>query len=89
MAARRQPSLNLAGSSGRPCASRSSRPQPHTKNMEYSGWGWSWATMARPVAMVAATMPSMRSVVLGGLEVADGILGDGDVGGHLAMLVAC
>jgi hypothetical protein len=27
--------------------------------MEYSGWGSSWATMARPMAMMAATMPSV------------------------------
>jgi hypothetical protein len=32
--------------------------------MEYSGWGSSWATMARPIAMMAATMPSIRSVLL-------------------------
>ena len=61
-------------------------PARQTKNMEYSGWGSSWATMARPMAMMRATMPSMRSVrlVLGGLEVAGGVLGDGDVGGHPA-----
>ena len=35
-----------------------------TKNIECSGWGWSWATMARPMAMMAATMPSIRSVGL-------------------------
>ena len=34
-----------------------------TKNREYSGWGSSWATMARPGAMIMATMPSMRSVL--------------------------
>jgi hypothetical protein len=34
-----------------------------TKNMEYSGSGSSWATMARPIAMMRATMPSMRSVL--------------------------
>jgi hypothetical protein len=33
-----------------------------TKNMEYAGCGSSWTTMARPMAMTAATMPSMRSV---------------------------
>jgi ABC transporter transmembrane region len=35
-----------------------------TKNSEYSGCGSSWATMARPIAMIVATMPSMRSVDL-------------------------
>jgi hypothetical protein len=34
-----------------------------TKNMEYSGWGSSWVTMARPMAMMVATMPSIRSVL--------------------------
>ena len=49
----------------------------HTKNSEYSGCGSSWATMARPMAMMVATMPSMRSVllVLGGLEIAGRIRG--------------
>jgi hypothetical protein len=32
--------------------------------MEYSGWGCSSAVMARPIAMMMATMPSMRSVLL-------------------------
>ena len=32
--------------------------------MEYSGCGSSWATMARPMAMMVATMPSIRSVHL-------------------------
>jgi hypothetical protein len=32
--------------------------------MEYAGCGSSWATMARPIAMMVATMPSMRSVLL-------------------------
>jgi hypothetical protein len=42
-----------------------SGPLPlHTKNKEYSGWGSSWATRARPIAMIRATMPSMRSVLL-------------------------
>jgi hypothetical protein len=36
----------------------------HTKNMEYSGCGSSWVTMARPIAMMVATMPSIRSVLL-------------------------
>jgi hypothetical protein len=35
-----------------------------TKKMEYSGCGSSRATMARPMAMIVATMPSMRSVLL-------------------------
>ena len=45
-----------------------------------------WATMARPIAMMVATMPSIRSVrlVLGRLEVAGGVLSDGDVGSHPA-----
>ena len=40
--------------------------------------------MARPMAMISATMPSMRSVVLslGGLEVAGEVLGAGDVREH-------
>ena len=52
----------------------------------YEGSGSSWTTMARPMAMMIATMPSMRSVrlVLGRLEVARGVLGDGDVRGHPA-----
>jgi hypothetical protein len=55
-----------------------------TRNMEYSGCGSSWATMARPMAMVRATMPSMRSVdlSLGGLRLPAGPLGDVDVAGH-------
>jgi hypothetical protein len=36
----------------------------HTKNIEYSGGGSSWATMARPIAMISATMPSIRSLLL-------------------------
>jgi hypothetical protein len=42
--------------------------------------------MARPMAMTMATMPSMRSVdlTLAGLEVAGGLLGDGDVGHYPA-----
>ena len=38
------------------------------------------------MAMIRATMPSMRSVdlVLGGPEIAGGVLGHGDVGGHPA-----
>ena len=36
----------------------------HTTCSEYSGWGSSWATMARPMAIMVATMPSMRSVDL-------------------------
>jgi hypothetical protein len=36
----------------------------HTKCSEYSGSGSSWTSMARPMAMVIATMPSMRSVLL-------------------------
>jgi hypothetical protein len=39
-------------------------PTRQTKCSEYSGWGSSWATMARPMAMMVATMPSMRSVDL-------------------------
>ena len=71
---------------GPPGPGRPRRWQPsraHTKNMEYSGWG-SWATRARPMAMMRATMPSMRSVrlVLGRLEVAGGVLGDGDAIGE-------
>jgi hypothetical protein len=31
-----------------------------TKCSEYSGWGSSWTTTARPIAMIVATMPSMR-----------------------------
>jgi hypothetical protein len=57
----------------------------HTKNSEYSGWGSSCAIMARPMAMMVATMPSMRSVlVLRRLEIAGGVLGHGDIGGHPA-----
>jgi hypothetical protein len=43
--------------------------------------------MARPIAMMMATMPSIRSVlfVLGGLAVRGGILGDGDVAGHFGV----
>jgi hypothetical protein len=38
---------------------------------------------ARPMAMMRATMPSMRSVLLSfRLQVAGRVLGDGDVGGH-------
>ena len=33
-------------------------------NRDCSGCGSSWATMARPIAMMAATMPSIRSVNL-------------------------
>ena len=42
--------------------------------------------MARPMAMMVATMPSMRSVLLSlaGLRLPAGSLGDGDVGGHPA-----
>jgi hypothetical protein len=42
--------------------------------------------MVRPMAMISPTMPSIRSVllILGGLKVAGGILGHGDVGGHPA-----
>ena len=38
------------------------------------------------MATMAATMPSIRSVdfVLGGLQIAGGVLGDRDVGGHPA-----
>jgi hypothetical protein len=42
----------------------SADPTHHTKNMEYSGSGSSWATRARPMAMMVATMPSIRSVLL-------------------------
>jgi transposase len=42
--------------------------------MEYSGCGSPWATMARPIAMIAATMPSMRSVLfLAGLRLPAGL----------------
>jgi hypothetical protein len=30
----------------------------------YEGWGSSWATMARPMAITIPTIPSMRSVLL-------------------------
>ena len=54
--------------------------------MEYSGWGSSWATMARPMAMMSGddAVDALGGLVLGGLEVAGGVLGDGDVGGHPA-----
>jgi hypothetical protein len=39
-------------------------PAGHTQKTEYSGWGSSCATMARPISVMAATMPSMRSVDL-------------------------
>jgi hypothetical protein len=58
----------------------------HTQNMEYSGCGSSRATRARPMAMMVATMPSMRlgGLILGRFQIAGGILGNGDVGGHPA-----
>ena len=54
-----------------------------TKNMEYSGCGSSWATMARPMAMMSGddAVDALGGLVLGGLEVAGGVLGDGDIGG--------
>src|ERR687891_1901534 len=37
---------------------------PQKTNTWYWGCGSSWATMARPMAMMMATMPSIRSVLL-------------------------
>jgi AcrR family transcriptional regulator len=39
-------------------------PAAQKTNSWYSGWGSSWATRARPMAMISATIPSMRSVDL-------------------------
>ena len=46
----------------------------------------SWATMARPIAMMSGddAVDALGALVLGRLEVAGGVLGDGDVGGHPA-----
>ena len=54
--------------------------------MEYSGCGSSWATMARPMAMISGNdaIDALGALVLGGLEVAGRVLGDGDVGRHPA-----
>ena len=54
--------------------------------MEYAGCGASWATMARPMAMMSAddAVDSLGGLVLCRLEVAGRVLGDGDVGGHPA-----
>ena len=51
-----------------------------------SGWGSSWATMARPIAMIGGddAVDALGALILGGLEVAGGVLGDGDVGSHPA-----
>jgi hypothetical protein len=47
--------------------------------MEYSSCGSSYATRTRAIAMMRATMPSIRSVLrsLAGLEIAGGVRGDG------------
>jgi hypothetical protein len=46
-----------------PC-SPEARPRPSHKEHGVLRCGSSWATMARPIAMMVATTPSMRSVLL-------------------------
>ena len=61
-----------------------------TKDMEYSGWGSSWATRARPIAMTRGddAVDALGGLVFGRLEVAGGILGEGDICSHPAGLAA-
>jgi hypothetical protein len=41
-----------------------SHPAAHKTNIWYEGCGSSWTTIAPPMAMMIATLPSMRSVLL-------------------------
>jgi hypothetical protein len=56
--------LSRRGSGRRTDGRRHASSKPHTKNMEYAGWGSSWVSMARPMAMMAATMPSIGAAPL-------------------------
>jgi hypothetical protein len=69
---------------GAPAASPD--PAPQKTNIWYEGCGSSWATMARPMAIDGGddAVDALDRLVLGRLEVAGRILGDGDVGGHPA-----
>jgi hypothetical protein len=53
----------------------------------YEGCGCSWTTMARPMAMTTGNdaVDALGALVLRRFQIAGGVLGDGDVGGHPAI----